>query len=111
MIMGPAVPGPRMQPTLPGTDAMIGRRTLRQLNERLELVEDLWLTVLRSECPPQQAERLLKLKQLIREEETYQETVRQIVEMELDETIAAAMAFALYVQRYHTIDHYNYHVM
>lgn len=51
MIMGPAVPGPRMRPTLPGTDATIGRRTLRQLNERLELVEDLWRTVLRSECP------------------------------------------------------------
>ena len=31
----------------------------RLLAERLELVEDLWQTVLRSECPPQQAERRL----------------------------------------------------
>ena len=98
MIMGPAVPGPRMRPTLPGTDATIGRRTLRQLNERLELVEDLWRTVLRSECPPEQAERLLKLKQLCREEETSQEIVRLIVEMDLAEAIAAARAFSLYFQ-------------
>ena len=98
MIMGPAVPGPRMRPTLPGTDATIGRRTLRQLNERLELVEDLWRTVLRSECPPDQAERLLKLKQLCREEETSQEIVRLIVEMDLSEAIAAARAFSLYFQ-------------
>ena len=98
MIMGPAAPGPRMQPTLPGTDALIGRRTLRQLNERLELVEDLWRTVLRSECPPDQAERLLKLKQLCREEETSQEIVRLIVEMDLAEAIAAARAFSLYFQ-------------
>ena len=98
MIMGPAVPGPRMRPTLPGTDATIGRRTLRQLNERLELVEDLWRTVLRSECPPEQAERLLKLKQLCREEETSQEIVRLIVEMDLSEAIAAARAFSLYFQ-------------
>ena len=34
------------------------------LQERLALVEDLWETVLRSECPPDQAERLLRMKQL-----------------------------------------------
>ena len=36
----------------------------RLLEERLELVEDLWLTVLRSECPPAQVERLIRLKEL-----------------------------------------------
>ena len=40
------------------------QRVTRLLGERLELVEDLWETVLRSECPPEQAERLLRLKQL-----------------------------------------------
>ena len=39
-------------------------RVRRLLGERLELVEELWQTVLRSECPPEQAERLLRLKQL-----------------------------------------------
>jgi len=36
----------------------------RLLGERLELVEDLWLTVLRSECPPAQVDRLIRLKEL-----------------------------------------------
>lgn len=40
-----------MRQTLPSSDILMGRRTLRQLAERLELVEDLWRTVLRSECP------------------------------------------------------------
>ena len=34
------------------------------LQQRLALVEDLWQTVLRSECPADQAERLLRMKQL-----------------------------------------------
>ena len=38
---------------------------IRVLGERLELVEDLWLTILRSECGPQQLERLLRLKELV----------------------------------------------
>ena len=36
----------------------------RLLQQRLDLVEDLWQNVLRSECPPEQSERLLRLKQL-----------------------------------------------
>ena len=36
----------------------------RLLQQRLELVEDLWQTVLKSECPPEQTKRLLRLKQL-----------------------------------------------
>ena len=38
--------------------------TGRLLQQRLELVEDLWQTVLRSECPADQADRLLRLKEL-----------------------------------------------
>ena len=41
-----------------------GQGAGRLLQNRLELVEDLWQTVLRSECPPEQSERLLRLKQL-----------------------------------------------
>ena len=89
---------PPMRQTLPSSDILMGRRTLRQLAERLELVEDLWRTVLRSECPPDQAERLLKLKQLCDEEETSKEIIRLIVEMDLAEAIAAARAFSLYFQ-------------
>ena len=36
----------------------------RLLQDRLELVEELWETVVRSECPDDQAERLLTLKKL-----------------------------------------------
>ena len=36
----------------------------RLLKQRLELVEDLWQTVLKSECPPDQTKRLLRLKKL-----------------------------------------------
>ena len=36
----------------------------RLLQDRLELVEDLWETVVRSECPVEQADRMLQLKKL-----------------------------------------------
>ncbi|MEB3330865.1 MAG: phosphoenolpyruvate carboxylase, partial [Synechococcaceae cyanobacterium] len=77
-------------------------RVTRLLHERLELVEDLWQTVLRSECPPEQAERLLRLKQLCdpAEEATgsTEAIVQLIREMDLAEAIAAARAFSLYFQ-------------
>jgi len=90
-------PGP--DPTQPAP------RVTRLLGERLELVEDLWKTVLRSECPPEQAERLLRLKEL--SEETSESAlqpeknapiVQLIREMDLAEAIAAARAFSLYFQ-------------
>jgi phosphoenolpyruvate carboxylase len=84
--------------TQTSNDVLMGRRILRQLDERLELVEDLWRTVLRSECPPEQAGRLLKLKQLCDEEETSKQIIHLIVEMDLAEAIAAARAFSLYFQ-------------
>ena len=87
------------------------QRVTRLLGERLELVEDLWETVLRSECPPEQAERLLRLKRL--SDPTEGDTsgtgdasggdgtaaiVQLIRDMDLAEAIAAARAFSLYFQ-------------
>ena len=64
------------------------------------MVEDLWETVLRSECPPEQAERLLRLKQLSdpNEADVAEAIVQLIREMDLAEAIAAARAFSLYFQ-------------
>ena len=81
---------------------------MRLLGDRLELVEDLWQTVLRSECPPQQAERLLRMKELSSgvdggaPDQVSQAATDQIVQlirdMDLAEAIAAARAFSLYFQ-------------
>ncbi len=73
------------------------------LQQRLELVEDLWQTVLKSECPPDQTDRLLLLKQLSDPSKTNQDNaskaiVQLITEMDLAEAIAAARAFSLYFQ-------------
>ena len=74
------------------------------LQQRLALVEDLWETVLRSECPPDQAERLLRMKQLSDPvasdgEAVSSDAVAQLIrEMDLVEAIAAARAFSLYFQ-------------
>ena len=77
-------------------------RVRRLLGDRLELVEELWQTVLRSECPPAQAERLLRLKHLCAPEGIQSDTSAAIVEliraMDLSEAIAAARAFSLYFQ-------------
>ncbi len=78
----------------------------RLLRQRLELVEDLWQTVLRSECPPEQTERLLRLKKLsdpwalesADEKGASNAIVLLIREMDLAEAIAAARAFSLYFQ-------------
>ena len=82
-------------------------RVTRLLGERLELVEDLWKTVLRSECPPEQAERLLRMKDLSdpanaltasAASATSSAIVQLIRDMDLAEAIAAARAFSLYFQ-------------
>ncbi len=78
----------------------------RLLQHRLKLVEDLWQTVLRSECPPEQSERLLRLKQLCdpvalegRDGESSSEAIVELIRtMDLSEAIAAARAFSLYFQ-------------
>jgi phosphoenolpyruvate carboxylase len=86
-------------------------RATRLLGERLELVEDLWKAVLQSECPPEQADRLLRLKHLSDptdsseqqdQDQASREASAAIVEliraMDLAEAIAAARAFSLYFQ-------------
>ncbi len=115
MIMDPSSTAPApMRQTLPATPAELepilevvqpAPRVTRLLGERLELVEDLWQTVLRSECPPEQTERLLRLKRLsdpcdetLQERDTTAAIVALIREMELSEAIAAARAFSLYFQ-------------
>ena len=78
----------------------------RLLEQRLELVEDLWQTVLRSECPADQSECLLRLKQLSDPvalegpdgDSTSDAIVALIKAMDLSEAIAAARAFSLYFQ-------------
>ncbi|MFZ9148229.1 phosphoenolpyruvate carboxylase [Vulcanococcus sp.] len=100
-----------MGPTLAATEASAPAaepRVTRLLGERLELVEDLWQTVLRSECPPQQAERLLRMKELSgridggapdqASEAATAEIVQLIRDMDLAEAIAAARSFSLYFQ-------------
>ena len=81
--------------------------TDRLLKKRLELVEDLWETVLRSECPPEQTERLLRLKSLSNpisfennnsSNNSSTAIVLLIREMDLAEAISAARAFSLYFQ-------------
>ena len=105
-----AVPA-SMGPTLAATEAPVSAaepRVMRLLGERLELVEELWQTVLRSECPPQQAERLLRMKELssgidggepdAASEAATASIVQLIRDMDLAEAIAAARAFSLYFQ-------------
>ncbi len=78
----------------------------RLLQNRLVLVEDLWQTVLRSECPPEQSARLLRLKQLSdpvalegRDGDSTSEAIVELIRaMDLSEAIAAARAFSLYFQ-------------
>ena len=88
---------------------------IRLLGERLDLVEELWQAVLRSECPPAQVDRLIRLKDLSTPQgsdalaapgDTATETgaatseaiVAVIREMDLADGIAAARAFSLYFQ-------------
>ncbi|MEY2644854.1 MAG: hypothetical protein RLZZ611_1503 [Cyanobacteriota bacterium] len=105
-----AVPA-SMGSTLVATEAPVTAaepRVTRLLGERLELVEELWQTVLRSECPPQQAERLLRMKELssgieggepdAQSEAATAAIVQLIRDMDLAEAIAAARAFSLYFQ-------------
>ena len=106
MPLPPGADGPQAPP--PATTEPPAR-VIRLLSERLELVEDLWQTVLRSECPPERVERLLRLKQLSGpvtaslepESDPGVDTagiVQLIREMDLADGIAAARAFSLYFQ-------------
>ncbi len=70
------------------------------------LIEELWESVLKQECPQEQANRLIKLKHLSHANQEIDDKSRtikdQIVEiindMDLAESISAARAFSLYFQ-------------
>ena len=71
------------------------------LDQNRLLIEDLWEVVLREECPEDQAERLIQLKELSYSEKvdddssrTFKNEIVEIVNsMDLAESIAAARAF------------------
>ncbi len=89
-------------------DSQVGfeSRSINLLQERLTLVEDLWQTVLRSECPVEQIQRILRLKELSNPilssanepKSQVTEIVLLIEQMDLAEAISAARAFSLYFQ-------------
>ena len=76
------------------------------LDKNRALIEELWESVLREECPDDQANRLIKLKELsyLNQVEEYSaktfknEIVEIINSMDLAESISAARAFSLYFQ-------------
>ena len=76
------------------------------LDKNRLLIEDLWESVLREECPDEQAERLIQLKELSYSKQidgdsskTFKNEIVDIVNsMDLAESIAAARAFSLYFQ-------------
>ncbi len=98
----------------PGGAAEPSEGAIRLLGERLELVEELWENVVRSECPPEQVEKLLQLKrcssprppaELGQEPEgtslpsgASEAIVEVIRSMDLADGIAAARGFSLYFQ-------------
>ncbi len=105
---------PMREPAAPQRPALeVPPQTTRLLGERLELVEELWLAVLHSECPPAQVERLIRLKELsgrfdpehdgsrkgLIEGGVDSEAISQVIrDMDLADGIAAARAFSLYFQ-------------
>jgi len=76
------------------------------LNKNRELIEDLWESVLKEECPNDQAERLIQLKELSHSNKVdkassknFKNDIVDIINsMDLAESIAAARAFSLYFQ-------------
>ena len=76
------------------------------LDKNRALIEDLWESVLREECPYEQAERLIQLKELSYstpvDEHTSKNFKNEMVDivnsMDLAESISAARAFSLYFQ-------------
>ena len=76
------------------------------LDKNRAFIEDLWESVLREECPYEQAERLIQLKELSYstpvDEHTSKKFKNRIVDivnsMDLAESISAARAFSLYFQ-------------
>lgn len=113
MVAASATPPMREPATSQRPGLEVPLQTTRLLVERLELVEELWLAVLHSECPPGQVERLIRLKELSGKFDPEEDGRRKstsssgvdseaidkvIREMDLADGIAAARAFSLYFQ-------------
>jgi phosphoenolpyruvate carboxylase len=113
MVAASATPPMREPAKAPRPPLEVPLHTTRLLGERLELVETLWLSVLHSECPPGQVERLIRLKEASGRFDPEEEASRKgpfsaganseaidqaIREMDLSDGIAAARAFSLYFQ-------------
>ena len=83
------------------------------LRHRLKLIEDLWELVLQSECGQELVDLLKQLRSLSSPEgqtgELFESSVPQLIEnLELDDAIKAARAFALYFQLINIVEqHYE----
>lgn len=83
------------------------------LRQRLQTVEDLWEAVLKQECGQELVNLLAKLRDLCSPEgratnEQVSEVVKLISQLELNEAIRAARAFALYFQLINIVEqHYE----
>ena len=83
------------------------------LRHRLQVVEDLWESVLRQECGQQMVDLLSQLRQLCSPEgqapdEQASEVFRLISQLDLNEAIRAARSFALYFQLINIVEqHYE----
>ena len=83
------------------------------LRDRIQLVEKLWESVLRSECGSELVERLVELIRLSRSEtapdlERGAQMLREIEKLDLHDAIRTARAFALYFQLINIVEqHYE----
>ncbi|NJO20143.1 MAG: phosphoenolpyruvate carboxylase, partial [Spirulinaceae cyanobacterium RM2_2_10] len=83
------------------------------LRHRLKLVEDLWESVLLSECGPQMVDLLRQLRSMCSPEgqtaELPEQALLELIEhLDLDEAIRAARGFALYFQLINIVEqHYE----
>lgn len=83
------------------------------LRQRLKLIEDLWESVLQSECGQQLVDLLKQLRSMCSPEgqttDVPQSSVPKLIEnLELDDAIKAARAFALYFQLINIVEqHYE----
>ena len=85
------------------------------LRHRLKLVEDLWESVLISECGQKLVDLLKQLRSMCSPEgktaEITQSSVHELIEkLELNEALRASRAFALYFQLINIVEqHYEQH--
>lgn len=97
----------------PVTESTISAPPDLPLRYRLKLVEDLWESVLESECGQNLVDLLKQLRSMSSPEgqatELPQSSITQVIEkLELDEAILAARAFALYFQLINIVEqHYE----